>query len=206
MWLTEVCYHKSFSMDVTPGTLDWIRKSFKLLLDNPTNRHFFIEKRYVDSCMWLRKTKNKSKSGNTAEIFKINNKGRKCSILILERNDKKGWKSFLLFIAFTPYQISKRPCSSLSRFYDAYHLSCSDSEIPKKTYADVLSDNGEDENKKKKSICFSNESSRKESSTLETKKQGASGNSLNLKAAVIITKRYFHDDWSRIMFSFKRQT
>lgn len=50
--------------------------------------------------MWVRKTKNKRESGITTEIFRIDNKGRKCSILIPEGPDKFGWKTFLAMISF----------------------------------------------------------------------------------------------------------
>ena len=83
MWLTEVCQHKSFFVDITPDTLDWVRNCFKALLDTSTTKHFFTERWQEDNCMWLRKTKNKSKTAITVEIFRIDNKGRKCSILHL---------------------------------------------------------------------------------------------------------------------------
>uniref|UniRef100_A0A9I9E6B2 Uncharacterized protein n=1 Tax=Cucumis melo TaxID=3656 RepID=A0A9I9E6B2_CUCME len=75
-------------MDISPDTLDWIRKCFKALLETSNTKHFFNERRQEDYCMWVRKTKNKSKSGSTAEIFRIDNKGRKCSVLVPEGIDK----------------------------------------------------------------------------------------------------------------------
>ena len=77
MWLTEVCQHKSFFVDITPDTLDWVRNCFKALLDTSTTKYFFTKRRQEDNFMWLRKTKNKSKTDITAEIFRIDNKGRK---------------------------------------------------------------------------------------------------------------------------------
>lgn len=169
------------------------------MIENPTNKDFFTEKRYADNCMRVRKTKNKSKSGNTGEVFRIDNKGRKCSILVPEGADKKGWKTFLSFITFTPDWILKRPRSSLSKSIEAHHISSSDFETPKKSYAEVLLDNNEDE--KKRSKCSSDKSSSKQHPAFENKRKGHSQGPLNLKDAVIITKRYFHDDWSKIMFS-----
>lgn len=103
MWLTEVCQHKSFSIDITPDTLEWVRKCFKALLDTSTSKHFFTERRQEDNCMcgWERqRIYYKSKTNITVEIFRIDNKGRKCSILVLEDLDKFGWKSFLALITF----------------------------------------------------------------------------------------------------------
>lgn len=90
MWLTEICHHKSFSMDISPDTLDWIKKCFKSLLDTSNAKHFFTERRQEDYCMWVGKIKNKSKYGTIAKIFKIDNKDGKCSILVPEGSDEFG--------------------------------------------------------------------------------------------------------------------
>lgn len=158
-------------MDITSKTLDWVRKSFKQLIDNPTNKHFFVEKRYADNCMWVRKIKNKSKSGNTTEVFIIDNKRRKCSILVPESTNKKGWKTFLSFITFMSDWIPRRPRSSLRKSFEAHQISSSESETPKKSYAEVLSDNSEDGNKKK-SKCSSDESSSKKLPAFEKQRAG----------------------------------
>ncbi|TYK05442.1 hypothetical protein E5676_scaffold83G001410 [Cucumis melo var. makuwa] len=124
-------------MDITSKTLDWVRKSFKQLIDNPTNKHFFVEKRYADNCMWVRKIKNKN------------------------------W-------------IPRRPRSSLRKSFEAHQISSSESETPKKSYAEVLSDNSEDGNKKK-SKCSSDESSSKKLPAFEKQRAG-----LNRKLASLL--------------------
>ncbi|TYK13823.1 hypothetical protein E5676_scaffold488G00870 [Cucumis melo var. makuwa] len=95
-------------MDISPETLDWIRKCFKALLETSNTKHLFNERRQEDYCMWVRKTKNKSKSGSTAEIFRIDNKGRKCSVLVPEGIDKFGWKSFVAMLTFKHHSHHKR--------------------------------------------------------------------------------------------------
>lgn len=67
---------------------------------NSTSKHFFTERRHEENYMWVRKTKNKRESGIATEIFRIDNKGRKCSILIPEGPDKFRWKTFLAMISF----------------------------------------------------------------------------------------------------------
>lgn len=79
---------------------DWTRKCFKDLMQNHSSKQFFVDRRQLDNCMWIRKTKNKSKTGNTAEIFRIDNKERKCSIFVLEGSDKKRLADFPVFHYF----------------------------------------------------------------------------------------------------------
>ncbi|KAA0035247.1 LINE-1 retrotransposable element ORF2 protein [Cucumis melo var. makuwa] len=192
-------------MDITPDTLEWIRNCFKDLLDTSTTKHFFAEKRSEDNCMWVRKTKNKSKTSITVEIFRIDNKGRKCSILVPEGPDSFGWKSFLALITFRPSAPTKRICSEIrkefvSKYSDSFS---SDSDSSRKSYAKALSDSSEEENKKRYKSTSDDSSSRR-SSTIGFKPFTLSGDSF--EKTVIVTRRCFHDDWNRIMFSLRKQS
>ncbi|TYK04225.1 hypothetical protein E5676_scaffold24967G00330 [Cucumis melo var. makuwa] len=170
MWLTEVCQHKSFSMDITPDALDWIINCFKDLLDTTTLKHFFTERRLENNCMWVRKTKNKSKTSITAEIFRLDNKGRKCSILVPEGSDKFRWKSFLALITFRPFAPTKRIRSEIrkeyvSKYFDSFS---SDSNSSRKSYAKALSDSSEEENKKRYKSTSDDSSSRRSTTTRQS--------------------------------------
>uniref|UniRef100_A0A9I9DN18 DUF4283 domain-containing protein n=1 Tax=Cucumis melo TaxID=3656 RepID=A0A9I9DN18_CUCME len=192
-------------MDITPDILDWIRNCFKYLLDTTTSKHFFTERRLEDNCMWVRKTKNKSKTSITAEIFRIDKKGRKCSILVPEGPDKFGWKSFLALITFRLFAPTKRIRSEIRKEYVSKYSNSfsSDSDSSRKSYAKALSDSSEEENKKRYKSTSDDSSSRR-STTTGFKPFTLSGESF--EKTVIVTRRCFHDDWSRIMFSLKRQS
>ncbi|KAA0026125.1 hypothetical protein E5676_scaffold263G00270 [Cucumis melo var. makuwa] len=101
--------------------------------------------------MWVRKTKNKSKTSITAEIFRIDKKGRKCSILVPEGPDKFGWKSFLALITFRLFAPTKRIRSEIRKEYVSKYSNSfsSDSDSSMKSYAKALSDSSEEENKKR---------------------------------------------------------
>ncbi|KAA0055834.1 hypothetical protein E5676_scaffold901G00060 [Cucumis melo var. makuwa] len=172
MWLTEVCHHKSFSMNITPNTLDWIRSCFKTLLNTSTTKHFFTERRQEDNCMW--------------------------------GPDKFGWKSFIVLISFRNDTPSKRLRSEIKKEYiPRYSSSSSNSDSTKKSYAKALSKGSDDDNRKRYKSS-SEGSSNKRSSNYNHLAFSLSGNSFD--SNVIITRRCLHDDWSRIMFSLKKQS
>ncbi|KAA0047997.1 hypothetical protein E6C27_scaffold385G00620 [Cucumis melo var. makuwa] len=192
-------------MDISPDILDWIRKCFKALLETSNTKHLFNERRQEDYCMWVRKTKNKSKSGSTTEIFRIDNKGRKCSVLVPEGIDKFGWKSFVAMLTFKHHSHHKRLRSEVRKENFNRNYSSSDSETSRKSYARALMESSDDGSDKKNNVYY-DDSSCKRSSTAAHSVKDPLRKALEYGETVIITRRLFHDDWSRIMFTLKKQT
>lgn len=123
--LSEIGDYKSFTMSIYPDTLDWLRSSFTTLLKIPRNNKFFQEKRYNSYTMWIEKTSNKK--GYIAKIFRVDNKGRKCCVMILEGLEKKGWTEFQNLITFRDKIYneeengSKKKISSFTGKFEASH-------------------------------------------------------------------------------------
>lgn len=109
--LTEIGSYKSFFMSLFPESIDWLRNSFKTLVACPRNNRFFQERRYDEYILWIEKTSNRR--GCIAEIYRIDNKGRKCCIMIPEGYDKKGWVSFLNMISFIDNKTHKQVPKSI---------------------------------------------------------------------------------------------
>ncbi|KAE8651685.1 hypothetical protein Csa_023958 [Cucumis sativus] len=59
-----------------------MKKVMFTLINTLKNNRFFQKKRDNRQCMWISKTQNKK--GNLAEIFKVDDKGRKCYKLVQE--------------------------------------------------------------------------------------------------------------------------
>lgn len=90
--ITEVGPYKSFSIAITLEALEWLKTTCKALMNTPRTTGFFQEKRYVDYCLWVQKTYNKKRY--IAEVFKVDDRGRRGCILVLEGLDKAGWAHF----------------------------------------------------------------------------------------------------------------
>ena len=91
--ITEVGPYKSFSIAVTLESLEWLKSSFRTLLDTPRTTRFFLEKRFEDYCLWVQKTYNRK--GYIAEIYRVDDRGRKCCILVPEGSEKSSWAQFV---------------------------------------------------------------------------------------------------------------
>lgn len=89
--------YKSFSILTTLESLDWLKNTFKTLIATPKTKRFFLEKRYGNHCIWVRKTTNRN--GHIAEVFRVDNIGRKSCILVLEGPEKSGWVSSMSIIS-----------------------------------------------------------------------------------------------------------
>lgn len=85
--LSEIEAHKSFSVILYPDSIDWLRKFFDTLLKIPRNNKFFQEKRYDTYILCIEKTFNKK--GYLAEIYRLDEKGRKCCIMIPEGIERR---------------------------------------------------------------------------------------------------------------------
>ncbi|TYK24535.1 hypothetical protein E5676_scaffold266G00770 [Cucumis melo var. makuwa] len=144
--ITEVGPYKSFSIAVTLESLEWLKSSFRTLLDTPRTTRFFLEKRFEECCLWVQKTYNRK--GYIAEIYRVDDRGRKCCILVPEGAEK--------------------------------------SEA-------VIKGSSSDE-----------ESS---SRTVNIKKTGKSNTifSFEWERTVVLTRRFFHDDWERIVEKLNEQ-
>ncbi|KAA0067710.1 hypothetical protein E6C27_scaffold352G00160 [Cucumis melo var. makuwa] len=93
MLITEVGPYKSFSIAVTLESLEWLKSTFKTLLDTPRTTRFFLKKRFEEYCLWVQKTYNRK--GYIAEIYRVDDRGRKCCILVPEGSEKSGWAQFV---------------------------------------------------------------------------------------------------------------
>lgn len=96
--LSEVSYHKTFTMSLYPNSIDWLRASFTTPLKIPRSNRFFQEKKYYSYFLWIEKTSNKR--GYIAEIYRLDDKGKKCCIMIPEGLLKKGWMTFHNMLIF----------------------------------------------------------------------------------------------------------
>ena len=88
-------------------------------------------------------------------------------------------------------------------FYRNY--SSFDSETSRKSYARALMESSDDGRDKKNNV-HSDDSSCKRSSTTAHSMKAPLRKAFENGETVIITRRRFHDDWSRIMFTLKKQT
>lgn len=86
--ITEYSAYKTFVIVITSYELFWLKKAVNTLINTPKNNRFFMENRENGQCMWLSKTQNKK--GYLAEIFKVDDKGRKRCLLIPESVERKG--------------------------------------------------------------------------------------------------------------------
>ncbi|TYK29576.1 hypothetical protein E5676_scaffold655G001820 [Cucumis melo var. makuwa] len=183
--ITEVGPYKSFSIAITPDSLEWLKMTFKALLNTPRTTRFFVEKRYVDFCLWVQTIHNRR--GYIAEIYRVDDRGRKCCILVPEGLDKTGWALFNDMLTCkktsdkkeTPtrhYYNQDKGKEKIQQSYD----SSTDSESPRKTYAEAVSS--------------SSSSSSSESDCSKTKSTSS------------LKRRCFHDDWAKIIDRLRDQT
>lgn len=134
-----------------------------------------------------------------------------CSILAPEGFDKFGWKSFLAMITFKHNNVpSKRLRSEIKEeiLLHAIDLLPPTALTSLGSHARALTHSSEDENRKKHKIDSDDHSSSKRSSTTDFRRYALSGKAFDKKKkTMIVTRRYFHDDWSRTMSTVKiRQT
>ena len=80
--------YKLYSISVPPESFDWLKSTFNTLIETPRTTRFFLEKRFDDNCLWVQKTRNCK--GYLAEIFRVDDRGRKSCILVPEGTDKQG--------------------------------------------------------------------------------------------------------------------
>ncbi|TYK27679.1 LINE-1 retrotransposable element ORF2 protein [Cucumis melo var. makuwa] len=160
----------------------------KSLIETPKQNRFSIEKRFHECCYSVKKTRNKN--GYIAEVFGIDQQGRKCCVLVLEGDSTCGWVSFLSMI-IPNVETEPKVRHPLDHFFKKRNIATidSDSDSSRKSYARVVSEG------------YSSDSS----ACSEIKKQ-RSVKLLPLENAVVITRRLFYDDWKVIMNSLKRQT
>ncbi|KAA0039949.1 hypothetical protein E5676_scaffold266G00990 [Cucumis melo var. makuwa] len=214
--ITEVGPYKSFSIAITPDSLEWLKMTFKALLNTPRTTRFFVEKRYVDFCLWVQKIHNRR--GYIAEIYRVDDRGRKCCILVPEGLDKTGWALFndMLTCKKTPdkkvfptrhYYNQDKGKEKVQQSYD----SSTDSETPRKTYVEAVSSSSDS------SISSSSESDcSKTKSTPSLKKflpalkseirKEEKKNDIDWEKSIILSRRCFHDDWAKIIDRLKDQT
>ncbi|KAA0035766.1 hypothetical protein E6C27_scaffold403G00440 [Cucumis melo var. makuwa] len=161
----------------------------KTLIETPRQNRFFIEKRFHEFCYWVRKTRNRN--GYIAEVFSIDQQGRKCCVLVPEGEATSGW---VFFLSMVNPNVKTEPKARppLEHFYKkgkSIASADSDSDSSRKSCARVVSEG------------YSSDST----SCSESKNQ-RSVKTLPLENAVVITRRLFHDDWKVIMNSLKKQT
>ena len=89
-------------------------------------------------------SKTQNRKGNLAEVFRVDDKGVKCCILVPKGHvDKTRWGSFLNMLSFKAETEYKKHTYMSQTSKEPYYISTSDSSSKTKntrrTYADVLS-------------------------------------------------------------------
>uniref|UniRef100_A0A9I9CP23 DUF4283 domain-containing protein n=1 Tax=Cucumis melo TaxID=3656 RepID=A0A9I9CP23_CUCME len=199
-WLTETGAHKAFSIEVSPRDLDWIRSTLKSLIETPSSNRFFLENRDSEHCIWIRKTRNGK--GCIAEIFRVDNKNRKSCILVPEGPEKSGWVSFLSMITPKVETKAKIRPSFLPRSSPEIHSS-SPIDYHKRSYAKAVTEGRP---------SISSDSSESYASSDSSDSSHSSGNSprnfpspVSLENTVVLVRRFFHDDWYKILQNLRKQ-
>ncbi|TYK18363.1 hypothetical protein E5676_scaffold456G00820 [Cucumis melo var. makuwa] len=208
--ITEVGPYKSFSIAITPDSLEWLKTTFKALLNTPRTTRFFVEKRYVDFCLWVQKIHNRR--GYIAEIYRVDDRGRKCCILVPEGLDKTGWALFNDML--TCKKTSDKKEISTRHFYNQDkgkekiqkpYDSSTDSESPKKTYAEVVSSFSSSESDYSKAKSTSSLKRFLPALKSEIRKEERK-NDIDWEKTIILSRRCFHDDWAKIIDRLREQT
>lgn len=124
---------------VTLESLEWIKVVFKTLLDTPRITTFFLEKRFEEYCLWVQKTYNRK--DYIIEIYGVDDRGRRCCILVPKGTDKSGWAHFVGMIS-TENEMAVKDRAKTKHLEKRILLerssSDTDSEENKRTYADVV--------------------------------------------------------------------
>lgn len=164
----------------------------------PRNNRFFQEKRYDAYVLWIEKTSNRR--GYIAEIYKLDEIGRKCCLTIPEGYDGKGWMKFHNMLTFRDITMERRTV-------ERKLLETSKENLRNKTenlkearnlsYADILKSRGDK--------AYSTEKSSTTSIT-EAETSGAAiirevqmEETFNWDKLIVLSRRCFHDDWIKIM-------
>ncbi|KAA0045139.1 hypothetical protein E6C27_scaffold30G001380 [Cucumis melo var. makuwa] len=195
-WLTETGAHKAFSIEVSPKDLDWIKCTLKSLIATPNTNRFFLETRDSEQCIWIRKTRNSK--GCTAEIFRVDQKNRKSCILVPEGPEKSGWVSFLSMITPKVEVKAKTRPTFLPRSSPDGRLS-PPIDYHKRSYARAVTE-GRATSDSSDSYDSSDSSHSSGNSFCD------SPSSDLLENTVVIVRRFFHDDWHKILQNLRKQT
>ena len=181
-------------------------KHIQSTLNTPRTIRFFIEKRYVDFCLWVHKIHNRK--GYIAEIYRVDERGRRCCILVPEGMDKSDWAYFFDMLTCKKNLERREPALRLSSCRDKstkkYSLS-SDSDSLRRSYAEVVSSSTSSESEY---FYATNRTSLKNFTPTvrsEVKKEGKKDD-FDKNKVVILSRRCFHDDWEKIIDRLKEQT
>ncbi|KAA0040039.1 hypothetical protein E6C27_scaffold366G00060 [Cucumis melo var. makuwa] len=192
--ITEVGPYKSFSIAVTLESLEWLKSSFRTLLDTPRTTRFFLEKRFEECCLWVQKTYNRK--GYIAEIYRVDDRGRKCCILVPEGAEKSGWAHFVSLLHGKKDPSSKTNYRTIlnTKMRDGFSSSDSGEDTKRRSYAEAV-------------IKGSSSDEESNSRTENIKKTGKSNTtfSFDWERTAVLTRRYFHDDWERIVEKLNEQ-
>uniref|UniRef100_A0A9I9EB69 DUF4283 domain-containing protein n=1 Tax=Cucumis melo TaxID=3656 RepID=A0A9I9EB69_CUCME len=192
--ITEVGPYKSFSIAVTMESLEWLKSSFKTLLDTPRTTRFFLEKRFEEYCLWVQKTYNRK--GYIAEIYRVDDRGRKCCILIPEGSEKSGWAQFVSLLYGKKDSSTKANYRTLlsTKLKDGFSSSESGDDTKRRSYVEAV-------------IKGSSSDEETNSWTTNIKKTGKSNTNFSFEweRTVVLTRRFFHDDWEKIVEKLNEQ-
>lgn len=133
--LTEMGSYKSFSLSLMPISIDWIRASFSTLLASSRTNRFFLEQRFDNYILWIEKTSNRK--GYIAELYKVDDRGRKSCILIPEGVDRKGWATFHNMLTFREIKIDR----TMHQILVNKNTYKEDKSTKNRSYAEVLNSN-----------------------------------------------------------------
>ena len=189
--------YKSYSISVTPESFVWLSSTFSTLLDTPRTTRFFLEKRFEDNCLWVQKIHNRK--GYLAEIFRVDDRGRKSCILVPEGTDKQGWAQFTDLLTLRKEAAQKRKTTTTTEDRGkkvSSFSSSSESDSPRRSYAEVLTNS---------SSSYSSSPKTLPSGSKKEETPSGAFDSPNWTKTVVITRRYFHDDWRKILTKLQEQ-
>ncbi|TYK18307.1 hypothetical protein E5676_scaffold456G00160 [Cucumis melo var. makuwa] len=165
------------------------KKDFVLYVDNRTRE------------LELLITETYNRKGYIAEIYKVDNRGRRCCILVLEGTDKSGWAHFADLLndkkeASTKVKLTTRMVDKRKKIICFSSDTDSDSQ---RSYAIVVI-RGSSSDEEIHHISTN-------ANTREKKKKGEQTDetAFDWNKTIVLITRYFHDDLKRIIEKLKEQ-
>uniref|UniRef100_A0A9I9D6L4 DUF4283 domain-containing protein n=1 Tax=Cucumis melo TaxID=3656 RepID=A0A9I9D6L4_CUCME len=175
-------------------------KNFQNPIGDPTHTRFFLDKRYPEFCIWVQKTYNRK--GYTAEIFRVDDRGRKCCILVPEGTEKSGWKAFQIMLniekEMTNVKRNLQPHAN-KLIGNSSTWSSSDSDSLRRTYVDVLQQRSPT---KSDSSWTTKQAGKKKVQNKQTEEKESP---IDWNNSIVLTRRCLHDDWHKIAQKISKQ-
>ncbi|KAA0044333.1 hypothetical protein E6C27_scaffold46G00570 [Cucumis melo var. makuwa] len=140
--------------------------------------------------------RNTNKKGYIAEIYRVDDRGRKCCILVPEGSKKSGWAQFVSLLYGKKDASTKANYKTLlsTKLKDRFSSSESGDDTKRRSYAEAV-------------IKGSSSDEETDSWSTKTKKTGKilTNFSFEWERTVVLTRRFFHDDWEKIVEKLNEQ-